>query len=491
MKPLLKLALLFACVGGSIKASTPDCFTTFSLSAQGQVSQIYNNSVSPCVGWTFLYSVSPGNGTAMSFQVETASSTAGPFIPWPGTVAIGANPWFLAKSGYSNLIGTFNFLRFNMTYLQNGGNVNIQAFGWRDAGQVGSIVNFPTGGGGGGGSGTVTSFSASAWPSWLHPNVATATTTPLLTVSADPIPNNALTSPTITINSQSCTLGGACTVTSAGGITGPGSTTTGFLPTWSSTSGLSLANGLQPTGTGTKVVSSIGSTTTGNCSQWSSGNLIDSGAPCSGTGGGITALTGDVAAAGAGSVTATLATVNSVPGTCGDATHVCQITTNGKGLTTAQAAVAITSSGGSGVTITTHAGLPGTCPSAGLYLTTDDPIQQSIYTCQGASGAPAQYINVGPHATLAVTAGSLDTTAIVPTTNGSTAITATWPFNAGLTAGNFSAAGTPVPTCNSGSKGKMIVATDVTTGTFGATYASGGGLTLPLICNSSAAWVVF
>ena len=42
----------------------------------------------------------------------------------------------------------------------------------------------------------------------------------------------------------------------------------------------------------------------------------------------------------------TLATVNTAPGQCGDATHVCQITTNGKGLTTAQAAVAIT--GGSG-----------------------------------------------------------------------------------------------------------------------------------------------
>jgi len=40
--------------------------------------------------------------------------------------------------------------------------------------------------------------------------------------------------------------------------------------------------------------------------------------------------------------------VNSSPGTCGDATHVCQITTNGKGLTTAQTAVAITGGGGGG-----------------------------------------------------------------------------------------------------------------------------------------------
>lgn len=62
--------------------------------------------------------------------------------------------------------------------------------------------------------------------------------------------------------------------------------------------------------------------------------------------GGITALTGDVTATGPGSVAATLATVNGSPGTCGDATHICQTTTNGKGLVTGQSQVAIT--GGTG-----------------------------------------------------------------------------------------------------------------------------------------------
>ena len=68
----------------------------------------------------------------------------------------------------------------------------------------------------------------------------------------------------------------------------------------------------------------------------------------SGSGSGITALTGDVTATGPGSAAATLATVNSAPGACGDATHVCAVTTNGKGLVTAQSAVAI-SAGTSGV----------------------------------------------------------------------------------------------------------------------------------------------
>lgn len=50
---------------------------------------------------------------------------------------------------------------------------------------------------------------------------------------------------------------------------------------------------------------------------------------------GITALTGDVTASGAGSVVATLATVNSNVGTFGDVNHVPTFTVNGKGLVTA------------------------------------------------------------------------------------------------------------------------------------------------------------
>ena len=86
-----------------------------------------------------------------------------------------------------------------------------------------------------------------------------------------------------------------------------------------------------------------------------------SGVNCSGTtctfggGNGITALTGDVTATGPGSAAATLATVNSGPGTCGDSTHVCQVTVNGKGLTTAQTQVAISGGGGGGGNIPSNA----------------------------------------------------------------------------------------------------------------------------------------
>jgi hypothetical protein len=62
----------------------------------------------------------------------------------------------------------------------------------------------------------------------------------------------------------------------------------------------------------------------------------------------ITAISGDIIASGTGSVTATLPSVNISPGTCGDATHICQVTINAKGLTLAQQPVAIALTGVAG-----------------------------------------------------------------------------------------------------------------------------------------------
>lgn len=64
-------------------------------------------------------------------------------------------------------------------------------------------------------------------------------------------------------------------------------------------------------------------------------------------------LSGDVTTSG-GTAT-TLATVNPGPGACGDSTHVCVVTTNGKGLVMSQTATAI-AAGGTGTV--THSGGP-------------------------------------------------------------------------------------------------------------------------------------
>jgi len=78
----------------------------------------------------------------------------------------------------------------------------------------------------------VTSFAApsGSWPMWLVPTV-TGTLTPSLAVAASAIPNSALSSPTITINSTPCTLGSSCSLSSTAyinqltgdGTAGPGS----------------------------------------------------------------------------------------------------------------------------------------------------------------------------------------------------------------------------------------------------------------------------
>lgn len=85
-----------------------------------------------------------------------------------------------------------------------------------------------------------------------------------------------------------------------------------------------------PGGGGT--VTTTGSPASGNLTKFSGATSITN-----------ADLSGDGTTSG--TTVLTLATVNSGPGSCGDATHVCAITTNGKGLTTAQTAVAITGSG--------------------------------------------------------------------------------------------------------------------------------------------------
>jgi hypothetical protein len=76
------------------------------------------------------------------------------------------------------------------------------------------------------------------------------------------------------------------------------------------------------------------------------------------------ALTGDVTST-VGTVATTLATVNGSPGACGDATHVCAVTTNGKGLVTSQTATAISASGSSVCTDTLTPGAQAITYTAG------------------------------------------------------------------------------------------------------------------------------
>jgi hypothetical protein len=49
----------------------------------------------------------------------------------------------------------------------------------------------------------------------------------------------------------------------------------------------------------------------------------------------------------------------------------------------------------------------------------------------------------------------------------------------------YSAAGTPLPTCNAGSKGQALTVSDATAPTYNGTYTSGGAIVAPVVCNGT------
>lgn len=132
-----------------------------------------------------------------------------------------------------------------------------------------------------------------------------------------------------------------------------------------------------PGGGGT--VQQTGSFTAGNCLATAVNGVplvIKDGGPC-----GINQLTGDVSAGpGSGIQTATLATVNTAPGVCGDSTHTCQVTVNFKGLTTSAIPVAI-SGGGGGSGITQLTGDVAAGPGTGSQLSTLAVVNSNTGAC--------------------------------------------------------------------------------------------------------------
>lgn len=176
---------------------------------------------------------------------------------------------------------------------------------------------FFTIGGSGGGSGSVTSVSV-ATANGFQGAVANPTTTPAISVNVD-------STHVLPVNT------GATTnfLNQAGSYSVPAGSNP--LTTKGDLFGFSTVPARVPIG-------ADGTVLTADSTQATGVRYASTGA--------ITTLMGDVMATGPGVAAATLATVNGSPGTCGDSTHVCQVTTNGKGLTTTQTPVAISGGGG-------------------------------------------------------------------------------------------------------------------------------------------------
>ncbi len=140
------------------------------------------------------------------------------------------------------------------------------------------------------------------------------------------------------------------------------------------------------------------------------------------SGGGTIALTGDVTGSGAGSFSATLATVNLNTGTFGGAATVAQISVNGKGLVTGVSAVGIAAPWGdiTGKPAAVTA-LSGTNTGDQTAITGNAGTASALQTARNING-------VAFDGTASITINAVDTTARVPETR---TLTTTAPLTGG------------------------------------------------------------
>lgn len=143
-----------------------------------------------------------------------------------------------------------------------------------------------------------------------------------------------------------------------------------------------------------------------------------------------------------------LATVNANTGNFGSSTQIPVITVNGYGQITAVSTVAAAGGSGGGTASGTLAAIPNTCSSGALYVATDQPVSQQIYTCSSAN-TWTQYMSLGGSGALAVTNGALDVvTSVVPRLAAANTFTGLNTFPSGVRMG-----GGTQPTCDVNGRG--------------------------------------
>ena len=155
--------------------------------------------------------------------------------------------------------------------------------------------------------------------------------------------------------------------------------------------------------------------------------------------------------AGGGRTEVDLASVNTNPGTFGSATQIPIITVNAYGQITN---VSNTAASGGGGSTTASAGsfsaIPASCIAGSLYLATDQPLGQQLYTCSSSNNWTA-VLSVGGSGGLAVTGGSLDiVTSVIPRLTAANNFTGLNTFNGGLRL-----TGSTLPTCDGSSRGSI------------------------------------
>lgn len=181
----------------------------------------------------------------------------------------------------------------------------------------------------------------------------------------------------------------------------------------------------------------------------------------------ITGLTGDGTASGPGSVVFTLATVNTNVGSCGDATHVGQVTLNAKGLATACTPVSITGTGGFPIVIGSTSIAASSTTTSITGLTLDGVTPTTFGFLDATSSIQTQLNSKAPTASPTFT-GTVTTPALTLST--ATGSTQCLQVN---TSGVVAPTGAP---CGSGGGGITALTGDVTASGSGSVTATVKGI---------------
>lgn len=209
---------LLAFLASSLYAVTPDCQTKFTVTndptiggssptvqAPGSSTAFLNVGGTVCTAWTLIYTST--GFTQASLQFEESTAPTGPWTSWPGQVLYGQVPFVVTssnKTGYINLLGTYNYVRLTMPFLTGVGTVYVQLYGWVNPANVGSIVNYPSQGGSATPIGSAGGILAGSYP---NPSAGTTLSTAITQAGTALQPGVGTT-----VNGQSCIINASCTI---------------------------------------------------------------------------------------------------------------------------------------------------------------------------------------------------------------------------------------------------------------------------------------